>query len=239
MTKRPLMSPSLMRRTKDNVHKIQKRINRTLFRGPGPGMRTDVVAHGKAVIFVHNPRTGGRSLENLLGVKRLSHSYPFEKLDERHWLDSFVVTSIRHPLDRFFSGYFGACKTDWEGSLVKRYGLGIHDLNPVEYLHLIKNHPRYAGPQTNWTDFPSLRKPRADLVLRLEDVSDWEDQMRGAGLELGGRSLRHIGKSKNAASRNPKDLALSENEYSKLIHDVEAYYAADYETFGYERGTRI
>lgn len=94
-----LKQPSLLRRAKDQVHLIQKSLRP---KGPGAGMRTDVVAHGKPVLFVHNPRAGGRSLEAFFNVQRLSHSYPSEVLAETHWLDSFIVTSVRHPIDRFF-----------------------------------------------------------------------------------------------------------------------------------------
>lgn len=202
-------------------------------------MRTDVVAHGKPVLFVHNPRAGGRSLEAFFNVQRLSHSYPSEVLAETHWLDSFVVTSVRHPIDRFFSSYFGNVRAPQRNSLVKKYGWGIKELNPVEFLEIIKRHPRHVGPQVQWSDFPSKTKPRADLVLRLEDVATWQTAMRDAGIEIGDREVPHKGKSKNKAKRDLSDLGLTEQAYRDLCAELEAYYSADYEAFGYELGSRI
>ena len=99
----------------------------------GAGMLTDLTCGERRVIFVHSPRSGGRSLGEYLGVGRTkSHAYPREKLAERTWLDCFVISSVRHPLDRFFSGYFGIVKTAKENALVRKYGWGIKDLTPIE-----------------------------------------------------------------------------------------------------------
>jgi hypothetical protein len=198
-------------------------------------MRTDVAAHGKPVLFIHNPRAGGRSLERLFNVRRLSHAFPVERLAERHWCDNFIVTSIRDPWTRFFSGYFGFVRAPGKNGLVKLYGWGVKSLTPLEYLDLIRKHPKHIGPQVQWTDFPSTIKPRADLLLRLEDVGDWEGILRRSGVEIGDRTIPHVGKSGNTNHISPDSVGLNAAEFDRLRRNVEEYYAADYREFGYPR----
>jgi len=232
-----LKKPSLLRRAKDQAHRVQNALRP---KGPGLGMRTDVTAGGKPVLFSHNPRTGGRSLEAFLNVKRLSHGYPVEKLTEQQWLDHFIVSSVRHPIDRFFSGYFGLTRKGETNSLIKQFGWGVTDLNALEFFELTEDFPRHNGVQTQWTDFPSAEKPRADLVLRLEEVDQWVPQMLDAGLSVEGRVLPHKGKTdKSGTMRDLSKLGLTEPEYLLLCEKIEARHASDYDTFGYERGSRI
>lgn len=63
--------------------------------------------------------------------------------------------------------------------------------------------------------------------------------MRDAGIEIGDREVPHKGKSKNKAKRDLSDLGLTEQAYRDLCAELEAYYSADYEAFGYELGSRI
>lgn len=48
-----------------------------------------------------------------------------------------------------------------------------------------------------WTDLPSKKKPRADLNLKLEKVSEWTAQMEAFGVDTMGRSAPHNHKSPN------------------------------------------
>jgi hypothetical protein len=107
--KTPLEQPSIARRLLVSVHAVQRNAGR-LLKGPTSGMKTDILADGIPVIFIHNPRTGGRSLEAFFNIRRLSHAFPIERLSEKHWRESFVVTSVRHPLDRFFRGTLDLCE---------------------------------------------------------------------------------------------------------------------------------
>ena len=132
--------------------------------------------------FIHNSRAGGRSLEGFLNVKRLSHAFPVDRLSEKDWCENLVVTSVRHPLNRFISGYFGFVMGPGKNSLVKLYGWGIKDLDAL-----------------------SSQKPRADLVL-FEDIGNWQDDMREAGIDVGDRKIPHIGKSGNKKTIGPEDV---------------------------------
>lgn len=237
MTRLPgnLPPPGPLRRALNALHGTQRLAGR-LVPHPTSGMRTDVMAGGRKVLFFHNPRTGGRSLEAFFNVKRKSHKFPSEKLSERQWLDHFIVTSIRHPMDRFLSSYYGNILTPQRNGLVKQYGWGVKNLTPFEFLELIQLNPHRIGLQTQWTNFPSARKPRADLVLRLEEASEWEAQMRAAGLEIGDRRVPHRGKGKYDRTRHLERLKLTPDEFERLRKAVEAYYNTDYEVFGYKRG---
>ena len=232
MTKPILKQPSLARRLKSSVHELQRNAGR-LFKGPTSGMRTDLTANGVPVLFIHNPRTGGRSLESFFNVRRLSHAFPIERLAARHWEENFVVTSIRHPVDRFFSGYFGFIRSSSKNSLVKLYGWEVKKLSPLEYLELISNHPRHIGPQVQWTDFPSPNKPRADLVLRFEEIATWEEAMVSAGIVIRDRRMPHIGKSGNRENLGIGDLGITEEEFRLLQTRLLEYYNSDFEAFGY------
>ena len=163
---------------------------------------------------------------------------PVEVLAEKHWLEHFIVTSVRHPIDRFFSGYYGNVREPERRALEARYGPAFKSLTPKEYFEVIQQHPRHVGLQTQWTDFPCLEKPpRADLVLRLEDVGQWVDIMRGAGVELSMQSMPHEGKTKNKPKRDLEDLGLTQADYDALCDRIETIYAADYKAFGYQPGS--
>jgi hypothetical protein len=229
--------PAWFRLAFEAIHTQQRGLRR-FTSTVGAGMRTDLTCGGKPVIFVHNPRAGGRSLGDYLGVgRKKSHAYPREKLAERTWLDCFVVCPVRHPLDRFFSGYFGNVKTEKENALVRKYGWGVKELSPIEYLALIQRETRHTGPQLQWTDYPSAIKPRADLVLRLEDVDSWEDRIRDAGIDAHGRTLPHHGKTRNRTGHQADLLGLAPGEMDELRAAIEDYFAGDYEAFGYARQT--
>jgi hypothetical protein len=232
MTRRPLREPTLLRRAMDLGHRLQLRLG-GLVKGPSAGMRTDAVVDGRPVLFIHNPRTAGRTVEAMLGVKRLSHRFPSEKLTEAQWLDAFVVSAVRHPLDRFWSHYKKVVTSGKPNRLVKLYGEGVYDLTPMEFFDLIGLHPHYGGPQTQWTDFPCVAKPRADLVLRFEEIGRWPEVLREAGVIEGDVEMKHFGSSARRGGR--RKVKFSQAEVDAVRAAVEARYAGDYATFGYER----
>ena len=232
MTKTPLREPTMLRRARDLAHEVQWWMG-GLIKGPTAGMRTDATVGDRPVLFIHNPRTAGRSLEAMLNVRRLSHRYPSEKLTEAQWLSAFVVSAVRHPLDRFYSHYIKVVKSRRVNRLVKLHGEGVYDLTAMEFLDLIRKHPRYGGPQTQWTDFPSAKKPRADLVLRFEEIGRWPQILTEAGVVKAGAGIPEIGTSSHG--RKAQLLDMTREEMDAVRAAVEAQYAGDYETFGYER----
>ena len=113
----------------------------------------------------------------------------------------------------------------------------MKDVSPFEFLEIIAEIPRYVGHQTQWTDYPSARKPRADLVLRLEEIAEWTTIMLDHGLSVKGREMPHANKSARNLGNHIDRLKLTSSEFQKLRHDVETHFAEDYRTFGYTRSS--
>ncbi len=215
------------------IHDWQSRT--TLFRGaPSAGMRTDFTVNTQPVIFLHSPKTAGISLARMLGVKRLSHTCAKYRLNERHWLNSFSVTIVRHPFERFLSGYYDHILKSNRNGLVKMYGWDIKKISAREYLDVLAENPKYGGSQLNWTNYPSLNKPQADLVLRFEDIANWKATLSNAGIDVGDRPLEHRNKSARGSSDHLERLALSPNAFKQLETDVRDFFAADYQAFEYD-----
>ena len=200
---------------------------------PTAGMRTDFKRAGKNVIFLHNPKTGGSSLEKLLGVKRLSHSLASDRLSEPQWLRSYSVAAVRNPFERFLSGYYSHILRPEVNGFSKEYGMEIKNISPFDYLELLADNPQYGGHQTRWTDYPSVEKPSADLILRFEEIADWGRQLTNAGIDIGQRKLRHLNPSQRQGSDHLKVLKLSENEFARLETTVKNYFETDCQRFGY------
>lgn len=111
--------------------------------------------------------------------------------------------------------------------------MGYKKIRPLEYLEVLDRNPKYGGCQTLWTDYPSSVKPRADLILKLQDASDWKERLIAEGLDVTNRTLSHHNKSQRSASDLLKTLAMNETEFDALRAQVKTYFAEDYTTFGY------
>ncbi len=104
----------------DRLQEWQSALGR-LYGRPTSGMLTDFQLEGRPVIFLHNPKTGGKSLRLMLGVKRLSHTPPVERLSARNWERCFSVVAVRDPFERFLSGYFNHVRQPKENALTRVY----------------------------------------------------------------------------------------------------------------------
>jgi hypothetical protein len=236
MTKTVLRQPSFLWHLKRGAKTTQNLLG-GFVKGPTSGMRTNMVMNEKPVIFIHNPRTGGRSLECFFGVKRLSHRFPSEKLAEKHWLSHYVISTVRHPFDRFISFYLGFVKSKKKNSLTKKHGEGIFELCPFEFWDLVKPMDRFSCMQQNWTNFPSSEKPEADLILRFEEISAWTTLLEQAGFSLLCKNLPHVGKSVSGKQSNLESLNMTDSEIIILRTKVEKHFASDFAYFGYKFGT--
>lgn len=201
---------------------------------PPRQMLSDLTLDGRPVILSHAPKAGGTSLRHLLGTRGMTHSMPALVLTERYWQRAFVIASVRHPFDRFVSGYAYHILGPYRGTLFRTHGVGLKALDPFEYLAFISQYPEKLGPLMNWTHYPSRAKPRADVILHIEQSASWFDQLRGAGLDLAGRSLERRNASRATGESKGALLALPDDELERLHRLVRDAYARDYEEFGYE-----
>lgn len=232
-----LLAPPRLKRTtwrvaKDCVHSIQDQLARWHGR-PGSGMLTDLRLNGRPVVFIHNPKAGGTSLGRHLGVTRRSHVFPRERLSKGIWEETFSIVVVREPFERFLSCYYGNVLRPGETGLTKRYGEIIKRLDPFSFLEVILDNPRIGGSQLNWTDFPSTLKPRADLVLKLEEVARWQTILLDSGLPVEGRSLGHDNRSDRSESDHLVRLKVSACEFDALKRQVAEAFKFDYMAFGY------
>lgn len=227
------MIPKRRLRPVVRVREAIKSVLPKLYGKPTGGMRTNYSVDGRPVIFLHNPKTGGNSIAPLLGVKRLSHSYASTHLSEASWLNSVSVVAVRDPFERFLSGYYSHILRPEKNGLVKEYGPDIKKIDPFEYLAVIDVNQKGGGPQTNWSDYPSATKPRADIVLKFEDIQNWIKTLKAHGIDLGEQSIPHANKSERAKSNHLERLNLTPDEFLRLETTVRDHYGADAIAFGY------
>jgi hypothetical protein len=216
----------------DRVHDLQSALAKAWGR-PTSGMLTDLELDGRPVIFLHNPKTAGKSLRRFLHVKRHSHSTASARLSPKHWHGTFSIVAVRHPFERFLSGYYDRVRGPDMNGHVKLYGPEFKKISPFEFLEVIKESPRFSGRQVQWTDYPSAEKPRADLILRHETIGTWKDQMLAAGLAVADRELPHLNRSARAGSDHLEQLKLTAAEFARLELAVKDHFRCDYEAFGY------
>jgi hypothetical protein len=204
-----------------------------LYGQPTSGMLTEFKRDGQPVILFRNPKTGGKSLRMLLGVKRLSHTPPAQRLSERNWQRCYSVVAVRDPFERFLSGYFNHVRGAGENALTRMYGWDFKKITPLDYLEVLDRHPKFGGPQVQWTDFPCAAKPRADLVLRFEDIARWCEQLCAADIDVSARTLPHHHRSARGQGDILTMLGMSDTEYLQLETEVRQYFKADAVAFGY------
>ncbi len=190
---------------------------------------------GKPVYFIHIPKTAGSSLKLLLGCKigKTTHAMPRLVMRKRQWHDSFVITAVRQPFDRFVSSYGYIVKQQGSGVLSRMYGEKLTQLDPFEYLDFIQQFPEKLGFQTQWTHYPSRRKPTADLILRVEESDRWRDQLMAAGITDLPKKVERRNASRQAGEGLEDVLGLSGPDLTALEQRVKEVFAVDYEALGY------
>lgn len=221
------------RAAKDTIHAFQAFAAKAYGRPIG-GLKTDLQVNGKDVIFFHNPKSGGTSLGKFLNVSRRTHVRPFEILSEKSWLNSYVIVVVRDPFERFLSCYYGNVVRPGSNGLTKRYGHKIKDASPSEFLRVLLENPKFGGLQSQWTNYPCVSKPYADLILKFEDIQSWPEILTSHGIDVGGRELSHHNKSERSTSDHLKRLGMTNEDFSALKREIRTFYDEDYKQFKYE-----
>jgi Sulfotransferase family len=216
----------------DHLHSLQAVLAKAWGR-PTSAMRTDLRHTGRPVIFLHNPKTGGKSLRRFLHVRRDSHAFASDRLSHRQWHACYSIVAVREPFERFLSNYYDRVLKQNDNALVRLFGNDFKKIDPFGFLSVLKHYPIFGGPQVLWTDYPAPGKPRADLVLRYEAIAGWKDQLLAAGLDVADRDLPHVNRSKRSESNHLEALNLSQAEFSRLEAAVKDQFRSDYLAFGY------
>lgn len=211
--------------------------SKTLYKITGicpPPWKTPHIIDGKPVLFVHIPKSAGSSLKVMLGcaIGKTTHTMPRLAMRKSDWLNSFIITSVRHPFDRFISSYNYIVKKQGSGVLNRMYGEELAKMDPMQYLAFIEQFPEKLGLQTQWTQYPSKSKPTADLILRVEQSALWQEQLQAIGLS-GELTVVHKNASRDAHNRSEDSLGLTLADFNLLKRDVEKVFASDYKAFSY------
>ena len=193
----------------------------------------------KLVLFVHIPKTGGSTVEEVLKAAGAAQALKYHKRlgyskstpqhmtwdITRHWVPrdfyDFAFTVVRNPVARMASEYrwrgtvSATALPDFDAWANKH--MSLHAQNP----YLLDNHIR---PQADFTG-PRVR------IFRLED--GLEDPIRiglkRLGLEGGDVPIHHARKSRI------EDLQVT----PQTLDRIRAFYRVDYETFGYSPNTPL
>lgn len=220
------------------LYRLSKRWWRLTGRLP-EAVRTPLVAEGRPVFMIHNPKCAGSSLKGLLGVRatRTTHSWPRDLFRPALWEEGVFVVAVRHPFERFLSSWRYHCRSGYAGKLVRRHG-DLSRLSPQDYFDFIAQYPENCGPQVHWVDYPSARKPEADVVLRVEDSASWPEQLRARGIMPVMNLAPRLNTSPRGEGAGPAEMGLREDALDRLRARVEARYRDDYLRFGYAFGAR-
>ena len=201
---------------------------------PAP-WKTSHTVDGKPVLFVHTPKSAGSSLKTLLGCRigKTTHAMPRLVMRQSDWHNSFVITSVRHPFDRFVSSFSFVVKRKGSRTLHRVYGDELSKLDPFEYLEFIQQFPEKLGLQTQWIQYPSKTKPTADLILRVEESSGWRDQLLLAGISNLPEKSEHRNGSRKKDSTLESVLGICQSDIEMLETKVKTVFSDDYAAFNY------
>lgn len=187
------------------------------------------------VYFFHPPKTAGSWLREALGTYgKVNHGRPADLVTPADWLGSLSITTTRHPLSRFLSGF--RFHQNYEGVLKQKM---VSLRNPFDYLNFLRRERHHLNWQ--YAVFPSSRKWRVDVVLKFEEFGTWADTLRtfGVVLNLDTPPRKLSGVAPVPASPGLADVigvtGLKEKEAWRLVRLVERHYWLDYLFFEYRK----
>ncbi len=179
------------------------------------------INHDKKLVFIHNPKVAGTSLKRVFGVGS-NHNYPSLLVSKHIWETYTTIVAVRHPIDRFISGFKYHTHESYTGELYRMFPT-IHSMDPHWYFEMVKK-DHYIVPQVCYTVHYFSNKP-VDFIIRYESL---EDDVRyvceSVGIPFNGLPHHNASKSK----LNVEDLDLS------LIRKLNSFYKKDFEAFGYK-----
>ncbi|ODA68665.1 Sulfotransferase family protein [Methyloligella halotolerans] len=202
-----------------------------------------MISHKHHCVFIHIPKTAGRTIKSLFGLPELGRYYkgelewiedPFDhqsitKYTDRDWFDDYYKFSvIRNPWDRAVSAFFyldkgGSNQFDqaFRDEYLAKYG-GDFDAFAQDIGSLAEH--KFFKPQMHWVGRVEEREVLCDHLIRFENLSE-EVMALSERLGLPMPEVPHV---------NPGKHPPYQECYSPAGRDAVAeVYAADIEAFGY------
>ncbi len=196
--------------------------------------RTPHVVDGRPLVVIHNPKAAGSTLKAMLGAKGTTHTMPRLAYSRAMWRRTFSVVAVRHPFDRFVSGFAFMINKRRGGVIQREMGDRLAGMDPFTFLTFIQQYPEKLGHQVNWSHHPDPQKPTADVILKVEESADWFDQLSALGVPVTPAPER-LNPARSKGEKLTQTLGLDEDEVARLEEAVFAEYREDYEAYGYER----
>jgi len=184
-------------------------------------------------IYIHIPKTGGMSIETMLGANiktlhkesiKIKHGYPTDWIYPRYWGKYYKFTFVRNPWDRIVSSYFYNLEMG-----IKKINIDDHDRKKIilygyegfnDYIinHLAESKSRFFLPYDCW-----IGRHKYNFIGKLEN---FEANMKSVctDLQIPFKNI-HINKSKHKIYKEYYN-----NKAKDIIQDI---YKKDIAKFNY------
>lgn len=188
---------------------------------------------GLPCIFLHNPKTAGTSLRNLLGMQGQVKHIVAESVPDEIWQNRTSIVSVRHPISRFFSLYRYHVLSDYDGILAHKIK-GLKNFSASDYFSNIKEQPTSSHwcLQSNFVFKESVEKPHCDVILRFEQVSQWR-RILSKSLNTNLTDLVRLNSTKKNELDFWQDTKVPLKKRDSLVENLIEHYHLDFSALGY------
>lgn len=183
-----------------------------------------MISHKHQSIFIHIPKTAGKSITNMFSDAIITREHPApheEKLYKKHWSQYFTFTCIRNPFDRFVSWYFFMRKRYKQGNRQPAPQLAT-EYNFSDFIHNVLGSNKHGlesiRPLSHWFS----QGYNYNYVIKYENLST-DIQYIQEKLKL--PTIQHINATKRKSYREYYDQS--------MIEKISEYYREDLERFNY------
>ena len=197
------------------------------------------VDHKTKSIFIHIPKTAGKTTRQFLGLSRDSahpnfHARPNDKSIQKHWDDYYTFTFVRNPLDRAVSAFF----FDHE-----KHRRGIDDKSGIR--SMVAKYPKTKDGFSKYFldfyefDFLSDYKFVPQTTIMQGAKFDFVGKFESLGRDLRflyEKLYNKTGKNKSVKHLNRTKSDIYDSYYTeKALAIATEYYAEDYRVLRYVR----
>lgn len=181
------------------------------------------VDHRLKLIWIHVPKTGGRSIENAINIDAKGHRSVRQK-KIRAPKDYLSAAFVRHPADRLWSAYNSGLQYKRHRRYMKNFG------SWETFVDTIDEHYRniyHTLPMTYWLCIKN--KLSVDFIGRFENIHEDYEKLCDI-LNVPANPLPHLNKSKH--------IPWQEACNKKCLKKIEQFYRKDFELFNYPFGDK-